>query len=82
MSANSVESVRAPRGTVLAKRLSADPRNSVVTLEAGPEDNNIFARMPTAFSTLFRSDVEWNYHTEAQPQRVMPQIELSHPIPV
>lgn len=53
-------------GAVLANRLSADPRNSVVVLEAGPEDKNKFAHIPAAFSKLFRSDVDWNYDTETQ----------------
>lgn len=55
-------------GAVLANRLSADPRNSVVLLEAGPEDKNKFAHIPAAFSKLFRSDVDWNYDSEPQPE--------------
>ncbi|MGA9873978.1 MAG: GMC family oxidoreductase N-terminal domain-containing protein [Rhodococcus sp. (in: high G+C Gram-positive bacteria)] len=55
-------------GAVLANRLSADPRNSVVLLEAGLEDKNKFAHIPAAFSKLFRSEVDWNYDTEPQPE--------------
>lgn len=55
-------------GAVLANRLSADPRNTVVLLEAGPEDKNKFAHIPAAFSKLFRSEVDWNYDTEPQPE--------------
>lgn len=55
-------------GAVLANRLSADPRHTVVVLEAGPEDKNKFAHIPAAFSKLFRSDVDWNYDTEPQPE--------------
>ncbi|MGB3370867.1 MAG: GMC family oxidoreductase N-terminal domain-containing protein [Rhodococcus sp. (in: high G+C Gram-positive bacteria)] len=55
-------------GAVLANRLSADPRNSVVLLEAGPQDKNKFAHIPAAFSKLYRSDVDWNYDSEPQPE--------------
>ncbi len=55
-------------GAVLANRLSADPRNTVVLLEAGPEDKNKYAHIPAAFSKLFRSEVDWNYDTEPQPE--------------
>ncbi|MDJ0395600.1 GMC family oxidoreductase N-terminal domain-containing protein [Rhodococcus sp. G-MC3] len=55
-------------GAVLANRLSADPRNTVVLLEAGPADKNKFAHIPAAFSKLFRSEVDWNYDSEPQPE--------------
>ncbi|WP_072806250.1 GMC family oxidoreductase [Rhodococcoides yunnanense] len=55
-------------GAVLANRLSADPRNTVVLLEAGPEDKNKFAHIPAAFSKLFRSEVDWSYDSEPQPE--------------
>ena len=55
-------------GAVVANRLSADPRNEVVLLEAGPEDKNKFAHIPAAFSKLFRSEVDWDYLSEPQPE--------------
>ncbi|RZK74156.1 MAG: FAD-binding protein [Rhodococcus sp. (in: high G+C Gram-positive bacteria)] len=55
-------------GAVLANRLSTDPRNQVVALEAGPEDKNKFAHIPAAFAKLFRSEVDWDYLTEPQPE--------------
>lgn len=54
-------------GAVLANRLSADPRATVVALEAGPADKDKFVHIPAAFSTLFRSEMDWNYLTEPQP---------------
>ena len=55
-------------GAVLANRLSTDPRNQVVALEAGPMDKNKFAHIPAAFAKLFRSEVDWDYLTEPQPE--------------
>ncbi|WP_099022284.1 GMC family oxidoreductase [Mycolicibacterium palauense] len=55
-------------GAVLAHRLSADPAVSVVALEAGPADADRFVRIPAAFAKLFRSPLDWDYLTEAQPQ--------------
>ncbi|MDJ0429079.1 GMC family oxidoreductase N-terminal domain-containing protein, partial [Rhodococcus fascians] len=51
-------------GAVLAKRLSADPPNSKVVLEVGPEDKDTFAHIPATFFTLFRSDVDWIPHRD------------------
>ncbi|MFC9894857.1 GMC family oxidoreductase [Nocardia sp. NPDC127579] len=55
-------------GAVLANRLSADLGVHVVVLEAGPPDKNKFAHIPAAFSKLFRSEVDWDYLTEPQPE--------------
>ncbi|WP_245672354.1 GMC family oxidoreductase [Nocardia anaemiae] len=55
-------------GAVLANRLSVDPNVSVVVLEAGPPDKNKFVHIPAAFAKLFRSEVDWDYLTEPQPE--------------
>lgn len=55
-------------GAVVANRLSADPGISVVVLEAGPADNDNFVHIPAAFSKLFRSERDWDYLTEPQPE--------------
>ncbi|BCI86572.1 hypothetical protein NIIDMKKI_17780 [Mycobacterium kansasii] len=55
-------------GAVVANRLSEDPATSVVALEAGPRDKNRYIGIPAAFSKLFRSEVDWDYLTEPQPE--------------
>lgn len=55
-------------GAVVINRLTADPANEVVALEAGPGDTNRFIGIPAAFSKLFRSEVDWDYLTEPQPE--------------
>ncbi|TDW28436.1 GMC family oxidoreductase [Cryobacterium psychrophilum] len=54
-------------GAALANRLSADPSNSVVLLEAGGNDKNPNVHIPAAFSGLFKTDLDWNYETTPQP---------------
>ncbi|OAQ51940.1 hypothetical protein HTG_14910 [Natrinema mahii] len=54
-----------PAGCVLANRLSADG-DEVLLLEAGEPDEQREISIPVAFSDLFQSDVDWNYHTEPQ----------------
>ena len=53
-------------GSVVASRLSADPRVNVVVLEAGPMDEDKFVHIPAAFSKLFRGPLDWDYLTEPQ----------------
>jgi choline dehydrogenase len=55
-------------GCVLANRLSADPKTSVLVLEAGYSDSRqLFSRIPAGFSFLFQKDADFNYFTEPQP---------------
>ncbi len=55
-------------GCVLANRLSADPSVSVLVLEAGPEDNNLFIHMPLAFSYALGDErYNWFYKSEPEP---------------
>ena len=55
-------------GCVLANRLSADPRNRVVLLEAGPRDWNPWIHVPVGyFKTMHNPSVDWCYRTEPDP---------------
>ena len=55
-------------GCVLANRLSADPAITVTLLEAGPESNSVFYRMPAGFFRLMQTGKgNWNYETTPQP---------------
>jgi choline dehydrogenase len=54
-------------GCVLAARLSEDPDVSVALIEAGPPDTIENIHVPVAFSALFRTQVDWDYSTAAEP---------------
>ncbi|TRD17826.1 GMC family oxidoreductase [Palleronia caenipelagi] len=55
-------------GCVLANRLSADPQNSVVLLEAGGRDWNPWIHIPVGyFRTMHNPSVDWCYRTEPDP---------------
>ena len=54
-------------GCVLANRLSEDPDVSVALIEAGPPDTLENIHVPIAFSQLFRTEVDWDYSTAAEP---------------
>jgi choline dehydrogenase len=55
-------------GCVLANRLSANPANKVLLLEAGGRDNNPLFRLPMLMGKLFQSGIyNWHYHTEPEP---------------
>jgi choline dehydrogenase len=54
-------------GCLLANRLSANPNNRVLLLEAGGKDASPNIRIPAAFNKLFRSAYDWNYDTVPQP---------------
>ena len=55
-------------GSVVAERLSADPGNQVLVLEAGGKDTDRRIRMPVTWTQLFRSPIDWDYLTEPQPE--------------
>lgn len=55
-------------GCVLANRLSASGKHSVLLLEAGPKDRNIWIHVPLGYGKLFKSKtVNWMYQTEPEP---------------
>ena len=56
-------------GCVLANRLSADGKNSVLLLEAGPRDTNLWIHVPLGYGKLFKEKtVNWMYQTEPEPE--------------
>lgn len=55
-------------GCVLANRLSASGKHSVLLLEAGPKDRNIWIHVPLGYGKLFKAkSVNWMYQTEPEP---------------
>ena len=55
-------------GCVIANRLSADPKNRVLLLEAGGRDSNPLYRLPMLMGKLIQSGIyNWHYHTEPEP---------------
>ncbi|MET0170675.1 MAG: GMC family oxidoreductase N-terminal domain-containing protein, partial [Aliihoeflea sp.] len=55
-------------GCVLAERLSASGRYSVLVLEAGGSDRRFFVQMPLGYGkTFFDARVNWNYRAEPDP---------------
>lgn len=55
-------------GCVLANRLTASGRKSVLLLEAGPRDTDRWIHIPLGYGKLFaRTDVNWAYESEPEP---------------
>ncbi|APH73084.1 GMC family oxidoreductase [Aquibium oceanicum] len=55
-------------GSVLAERLSASGRYSVLVLEAGGHDRRFFVHMPLGYGkTFFDPAVNWNFKAEPDP---------------
>ncbi len=56
-------------GCILAARLSEDPTRSVILLEAGPPDDDLWIRIPAGYARLFQSRrYDWDYGTEPEPE--------------
>lgn len=54
-------------GCILANRLSENPENKVLLIEAGPEDKSPFIHMPAGVVPLMRSKtLNWAYETEPE----------------
>jgi len=55
-------------GCIVANRLSADPKNRVLLLEAGGMDNWIWFHIPVGYLfTIGNSRADWMFTTEAEP---------------
>jgi choline dehydrogenase len=55
-------------GCVLAHRLSADPANKILLLEAGGRDLDPWLHIPVGyFKTMHNPAYDWCYHTEPDP---------------
>ena len=55
-------------GSVLANRLSKDPANKVLLIEAGGSDRRFFIQMPIGYGiTYHQKTVNWMYMTEPSP---------------
>ena len=63
-------------GCVLANRLSADPVNKVLLLEAGGPDNFFKIHIPGAYGELHNTKVDWAFKTEPQQNVLNRQIQL------
>jgi len=53
-------------GCVLANRLTANPHNTVILLEAGGSDTNPNIHDPRAMPQLLGTALDWSYYTEKQ----------------
>ncbi len=65
-------------GCVLASRLSADRKTTVLLLEAGGSDSSIFIQMPTALSIPMNMP-KFNWFFESQPEPGMNNREMHCP---
>lgn len=56
-------------GCVLANKLGADGRKSILILEAGPMDHDLMIHVPAGvYRTWHEPKLNWNYHTEPEPE--------------
>jgi len=67
-------------GAIVAARLSEDPGTRVLLIEAGPEDRNLWSRVPLGFGKIIfdRDYMWWNHTTEPEPGLNNKQYPLPH----
>ena len=55
-------------GSVLAHRLGENLEHSILVIEAGPMDHNLFIHMPSGFAyPMANPRYSWQYHSEPEP---------------
>lgn len=55
-------------GCVMANKLGADGRKTILVLEAGPMDRDLMIHVPAGvYRTWHEPKLNWNYHTEPEP---------------
>lgn len=54
-------------GAVVAGRLSEDPSNRVLLLEAGGSNRHMSVQTPVAFAKQFKTELDWEFYTEPEP---------------
>src|SRR5699024_1989093 len=67
-------------GAIVAARLSEDPDINVLLLEAGPEDNAYWSKIPLGFAKIiFNEKYMWrNHKTEPEPELKGREFPLPH----
>jgi len=56
-------------GCALANRLTSDPANRVLLLEAGGRDHNPWLHIPVGYyRTIFNKKLNWGYQTDPEPE--------------
>jgi choline dehydrogenase len=55
-------------GCVLARRLTEEQDAEVLLLEAGTPDDRRELQIPAAWTELYKTEVDWAYHTAPQPE--------------
>ena len=63
-------------GCVLANRLSENPKNRVLLLEAGGPDTNLNIHIPGAYLKVHKSKEDWGFWTEEQAEALNRKIYL------
>ncbi len=67
-------------GAIVAARLSEDPGTEVLLIEAGPEDNSVWSRIPLGFAKILFDEryMWWEHMTEPEPGLNGKQYQLPH----
>jgi choline dehydrogenase len=58
-------------GSVLAYRLSENPENKVLLIEAGGSNKKTEIHIPGAYGELHRSEVDWQFWGTPQPSLII-----------
>ena len=64
-------------GCVLANKLGADSKASILVLEAGPMDRGLMIHMPAGVYKAYKDPkINWNYLTEEEPELFERNVEM------